>query len=64
MKIRCKKCNTIIEGDGKGTYIRCRCGACAVDETKYYWRIIANSEDFEEILKETKNGKEKQKWEN
>lgn len=52
MRIRCKHCNTIIEGDGKGTYITCKCKKCAIDETKYYWRIIGNIEDFEEIKDE------------
>ncbi len=49
MKIRCKHCGDVIEGDKKGTYIECKCGKCAVDETEYYWRIIANKEDFEEV---------------
>lgn len=56
MKIKCKHCKEIIEGDGKGTYIQCKCGKCAIDETKYYWRIIGNIEDFEEI-KEVKEKK-------
>lgn len=50
MKLKCKKCNDIIEGDKKGTYISCKCGAVAVDETEYYYRVIGNWEDFEEIL--------------
>ena len=37
MKIKCKHCNTIVEGDGRGTFIRCECGKCAVDETPFYW---------------------------
>lgn len=49
MKLRCRKCNDVIEGDKKGTYITCKCGAIAVDETEYYWRIIGNKEDFEEV---------------
>lgn len=52
MKIKCKKCNDIIEGDKKGTYIQCKCKTIAIDETPYYWRIIANREDFEEIKEE------------
>lgn len=55
MKIRCKHCKEIIEGDKKGTYIQCKCGKCAIDETPYYWRIIANAEDFEEIKEKEKN---------
>lgn len=57
MKIRCNKCNTIIQGDKKGTYIQCKCGKCAIDETPYYLRIIANEENFEEI-KEEENSKD------
>ncbi len=59
MKIKCKKCEDIIEGDKKGTYITCRCKAIAIDETLYYFRIIGNQEDFEvedEISKEVENG--------
>ena len=52
MKIRCKKCNDIIEGDGKGTYITCSCKACAIDETPYYTRVIGNVEDYEEYIDE------------
>ena len=50
MKIKCKHCGDIIEGDKKGTYIECSCKKCAIDETEYYWRIIANREDFEEVI--------------
>lgn len=53
MKIKCTNCNDIIEGDKKGTYIQCKCGKCAIDETEYYYRIIANREDFEEVKEES-----------
>lgn len=49
MKIRCKLCNTIIEGDKKGHLIWCKCKSCAIDETKYYCRVLGNQEDWEEI---------------
>lgn len=49
MKIKCVHCEKIIEGDKKGTYITCDCGKCAIDETAYYYRIIANVEDFKVI---------------
>lgn len=52
MKIRCTHCNSIIKGDKKGTYITCKCGKIAIDETLYYVRIIGNKEDFEEIKDE------------
>lgn len=49
MKIKCKHCGEVIEGDKKGTYITCKCGKIAIDETEYYWRINGNREDFEEV---------------
>lgn len=49
LKIKCKKCGDIIEGDKKGHLIVCRCGACAIDETPYYYRIIGNYGDFVEV---------------
>jgi len=51
-KIRCIHCNDVLKPDGKGTFISCSCGKCAVDG-KYdkkgegYCRIIGNKEDYE-----------------
>lgn len=45
--LKCLCCGDILVGDGKGTYISCSCGKCAVDETPYYYRIIGNKEDWE-----------------
>ena len=42
--------------DKKGTYITCKCKAIAIDETKYYYRVIGNEEDFE-IIKEDEDEK-------
>ena len=55
MKIRCKKCNDIVEGDKKGTLIFCKCKSCYIDETPWYVRVGGNLEDIEEI----KGNKEK-----
>ena len=52
MKILCKLCNTVIEGDKKGHLIWCKCGKCAIDETKYYCRIIGDAATYEEIVGE------------
>lgn len=49
MRLKCNKCNSIIEGDGKGTYITCECGAIAIDETKHYYKVNGNFEDFKII---------------
>ena len=47
MKIKCKKCGDIIEGDKKGSYIVCKCNAIGIDETKYYVRVNGDFEDYE-----------------
>ena len=50
MKVKCKLCGDIIEGDKKGTYITCKCGKLAIDETSYYCRLKnKKKEDFEVI---------------
>lgn len=54
MKIKCKKCNDIIQGDKKGTFIQCKCKSCYIDETLYYVRVGGNIEDIEEV-KEKEN---------
>lgn len=58
MKLKCLKCNEVIEGDKKGTYITCKCKAIAIDETKWYYRVIGNEEDFE-IIKEDEDERTK-----
>lgn len=46
MKIRCRICDDVIEGDKKGTFINCKCGRIAIDETEYYVRIIGDMADM------------------
>ena len=50
MKIKCLKCRDIIQGDKKGTLIRCSCEKVAIDEIEYDTRIIGNDEDWESRL--------------
>ena len=45
-KIKCKLCNTIIEGDKNGTMIYCQCGQTYIDETQYYCRIGGDQENI------------------
>lgn len=45
-RIKCKKCNDIIEGDRQGTFISCKCKATYIDETPDYCRIGGNPEDI------------------
>ncbi len=49
MKIKCKLCGDIIEGDKKGTFIQCSCKSCYIDETPYYVRVGGNPGDIEEV---------------
>lgn len=46
MKIRCRICDDVIEGDKKGTFINCKCGRIAIDETEYYVKIIGDMADM------------------
>lgn len=55
MKIKCLLCNDIIEGDKKGTFIKCKCGKCSIDENEY--GIIQINGDFNNIA-EIKDGRE------
>lgn len=48
-KIRCKKCNDIIESTSVHDFKFCRCGAVAVDGGYDYLRRCGKKEDFEEL---------------
>lgn len=48
-KLRCLLCNQIIEGDRKGHLISCKCGACFIDETPYYYRIGGDPQNINMI---------------
>lgn len=55
MKVKCKCCDTIVEGDKKGHLISCACGKIAIDETPYYCRLNYESKDCFEIIDEGDN---------
>ncbi|MGM9879140.1 MAG: hypothetical protein ACI31R_03865 [Bacilli bacterium] len=48
-KIKCKKCNDIIESTYVHDFKWCSCGAVAVDGGHEYLRRLGNEEDFEEL---------------
>ncbi len=48
-KIRCKKCNEIIESTYRHDFKSCKCGAVAVDGGKDYIRRGGKREDWEEL---------------
>ena len=42
-------CGDVIESRAAGEYVRCSCGACAVDGGLECLRRVGNPEDFEEL---------------
>ena len=48
-KIRCKKCNEVLESTHVHDFKRCKCGAVAVDGGKEYLRRCGYQEDWEEL---------------
>ncbi len=48
-KIRCKKCNDVIESEFRHDFKFCKCGAVAVDGGKDYIRRGGKCEDWEEL---------------
>lgn len=44
-KIKCAKCEDIIEGDMRGNMISCKCNSVGIDETPFYYRVNGNPED-------------------
>lgn len=48
-KIRCKKCDTIIESKSVHDFVACPCGACFIDGGLEYRRIGGNKDDWEDL---------------
>lgn len=48
-KIRCKKCDDIIESLNSHDFQRCSCGAVAIDGGHDYLRRCGSIDDFEEL---------------
>ena len=46
MKIRCLKCNDIIESKHSHDFKKCKCGACFIDGGDEHFRIGGNLEDI------------------
>jgi len=49
-KIRCLKCGDIIESDGRGKWVQCRCKSCYIDETPYYCRVGGDFDQIEVLV--------------
>lgn len=50
--IKCKICGDVIESKRRHEYVKCRCGACAVDGGLDYLRRTFKSRDCYEELSE------------
>ncbi len=46
MKIKCLKCNDIIESKHEHDFKKCSCGACFIDGGDKYTRIGGNLDDI------------------
>lgn len=57
MKIKCLKCNDIIESLSQHDYRKCKCGACSIDGGNVYNRIGGDLE-FIRMIDEDGNEKE------
>ena len=56
MKIRCLKCNDVIESKNLHDCISCKCGACSIDGGNQYTRIGGDSHYINLV---SENGTEK-----
>lgn len=43
--VQCKVCGDVIESKSRHDFVRCKCGACAVDGGHEYLRRLAKSRD-------------------
>lgn len=50
--VKCKLCGDVIFSRYEREFVSCRCGAIAVDQTKYYSRYIGDPENFIQIQEE------------
>ena len=51
-KYKCLLCDDVIYSRSEGEYTTCECGACAIDQTRYYTRLIGNIHEMELVKDE------------
>ena len=51
-RVRCKRCNDIIESKSVHDFVTCSCKAVSVDGGTFYLRRCGYPEDFEELSEE------------
>jgi hypothetical protein len=47
--VRCKRCEDLIESRSTDDFVKCSCGACAVDGGLEYLRRLGSPDDWEEL---------------
>lgn len=47
--VRCKRCGDVIESRSTQDFVKCSCGACAVDGGLEYLRRLGSVDDWEEL---------------
>lgn len=47
--MRCRRCGDVIESRDTHDFVKCSCGACAVDGGLEYLRRLGNESDWEEL---------------
>ena len=48
-QVGCKRCGDIIESRSTNDFVKCSCGACAVDGGLEYLRRLGSVDDWEEL---------------
>lgn len=54
IKYACNNCEDVIYSRREGEYVTCQCGSIAVDQTRYYMRLIGKPENFIKVENDTK----------
>ncbi len=52
IKWKCAICSDVIFSKYEGEFVRCQCGAIAVDQTAHYSRFIGDINNFLKVPKE------------
>jgi hypothetical protein len=60
-KIKCLICGDVLTGDGRGTFMQCKCKNIYIDETEYYCRVGFKDEENYKVIKDFKREKKKER---
>lgn len=48
-QIQCNKCWQVIRSKNRHNFVQCKCKTCAVDWWSWYWRMIWNIGDYDDL---------------